>query len=836
MLLGRLVVRELHNRPGRAALTLLSVVIGVAAILSVAMVAAITRRTYADTYRSVAGPAALEVSAEGDGGFDAQWAASLEEIHGVRAALPLVERPTVLYAKGKRLPLRVLGIDPQRDEATCDYELEQGRLDLGQRQGVLAADFARGLGIAPGDEVRILSRLGVRKIRVSGVLARKGATVLRQSAVMLLSLHDAQTLVGAKGRIDRIHLILQDGANETLVAGEVARRLPPGLSVGRPRNEGQLVAEVLAVVEQALSLAGSLSLLLAGVVIGNTFLMNLTERRSQVGILRAIGATRRQIARLFLAEGLLLGIAGTILGIPLGLGGTYLLSRALEQALGVSLPASHPSGWPYAVAVFLGVSVSVLAACLPARKASRVSPLEAIGGAVAEETERISLAIPAAAAVVLTLFGVLLAGMSCGWISIQALRLADLFLLFGLALLIPILVGPASGGLEKVLSPLARLETRLARRQIMRRRTRASLTVSVLFVAMAFACSIGGTALNVSRDIRDWGRRAIVGDFYIWAALPDAASGQAVTMSQRLRDHIARIPTVGNVDTVRYLLGRSGDQSILVVAREFTAPGYLPLDLREGDAAAARRQLEDGQAVIGIALAERLQIEVGGQLPVETPGGTRSIKVAGIANDYTASGMTVYLHRDAAKRLLDLEGVDAFVIDSRPEMHGRAEGELRAFCDEHGLLFQSVTELRNVVDTMISGFLACLWLLLVLGFIVAAFGICNTLTMDILERTREIGLLRIVGMTRAQVRRMILVQTLMMALLGVVPGVCVGMFFSWLANLSALALLGHPIAMAVDPLWLAACVVGAVAIAMGAALLPAVRAGGLDLRNALQYE
>ncbi|MGA2799232.1 MAG: ABC transporter permease, partial [Thermoguttaceae bacterium] len=164
MTLWTFTIRQWKSRPGRAILTLASVVIGVAAVLSVATVTTSTRRAYMNLDQSIAGRATLEISTQGAGGFDERYAILLKRVPGIETLEPLLERSTILYFKGKRLKLLALGIDPQQGEAGRDYKIEEGRFELGENNGLISAEYARGLGIHVGDEVRILTRRGIKRI------------------------------------------------------------------------------------------------------------------------------------------------------------------------------------------------------------------------------------------------------------------------------------------------------------------------------------------------------------------------------------------------------------------------------------------------------------------------------------------------------------------------------------------------------------------------------------------------------------------------------------------------------------------------------------------------
>jgi putative ABC transport system permease protein len=838
MSLLRFTIREWINRPGRAVLTILSVVIGVAAVLSVAMVTATTRSAYSQMDESITGRAALEVSAQWAGGFDESLAISLRQAPGIEAVAPLLERSTILYFKGKRVKLPVLGIDPERCLAIGDYKLEEGRFELGQNQGLISAEFARGMGIRLGDEVRILTRRGVKQITISGFLAKEGKLLLQQG-ILLLDLEDAQEFFVANGRVDKIQLVLRDKASEKVVADQIAKLLPAGLNVCAPTGRVELATETLAIVEQALGFSGILSLVLAVAVIFNTFLMNVSERRHQLGILRAIGATRGQITKMVLVEGVLLGIVGILLGIPMGLIGSHLLMHAMEQLLGKMLPDGQLALGPYLLAATLGLTASLIAAYLPARKASRISPLQAIAGADAEAGETAPgtvRPIPMVGAAALLFSGAMLAAALAGWISIRVMVYSEVVALVGFAMLVPALLLPLTRLVAWVLSPLMKVELRLAWLQIVRRHTRSTLTVAVLLVAMAFVISIGSTAINTISDVKNWSQRMIKGDFYLWATLPDIATATAVGMPEVLRDEIARIDGVANVDTVCYVGGRVGNQAVIVIAGEYTAQDHLPLDLRQGVPGTVRTSLLNGEAVIGTALAERLQVGLNGVLHLNTPRGPQALRVAGIANDYTVGGMTVYLHRATAKRLLDIKGIDVFIIDSQPSTQRQVETALRAYCEEHGLLFQSAADLHSLLDRMMAGFLVGLWVLMVLGFLVASCAVYNTLSMNVLEQTRDLGLLRIVGMTRRQVSKMVLIEALILGVVGLVPGLIIGVVLAILNHASAARLLGHDLEIRISPLWLGGCLALAIMIVLAAAWIPAQRAARLKLTSALQTD
>ena len=280
----------------------------------------------------------------------------------------------------------------------------------------------------------------------------------------------------------------------------------------------------------------------------------------------------------------------------------------------------------------------------------------------------------------------------------------------------------------------------------------------------------------------------------------------------------------------------SGENSIIVLVREFKQQRQVYFDLIDGDGDEALRRLPEGAVVVGSVLAQRAALKLGDVIPLETREGTRQLPIVGIANDYLAGGMTIYMHRAVAEKLLDVQGVDAYVIQADNKQLPAVETALQVLCSEHGLLLQSYADLVGFIEQMMSGVIGSLWALLALGFVIAAFGLVNTLAMNILEQTREIGVLRVVAMTRRQVRRTILAQATMMGLIGLTPGALMGLLIARLINLSTLPTTGHAIQFVFRPWLLAVCFAAAFVIVVASAYLPAERATRLKLSNALQYE
>ena len=467
MILWKFTLREVRNRPGRATLTVLSIVIGVAAVVAVTVGTATTHQAYQEMYESVAGRAALEVASESGGFFAEDLAQRIKQVPGVKAAVPTIQRFSALWHGKNHLQMLVMGIDPTHDEAVRDYDLKEGAFFHEKYDALLETGFARGLGVSVGDEVKlIVSRGGlhgsVKKFKITGLLSPRGAAGFNQGGVIFLPLKTAGTLFSKPGNINSISVVLAETADERGVAAEIAKLLPTGLAVRSPMARSQLAKETVQDAEKGLNFAYALMIVLAIFTIFNTFLMNVGERRRQLAVLRAIGATRRQIMRMLLLEGLAMGLLGTVLGSLVGLGGAYGLTQAMGQVYGTTMPALRITPGPFIVAAFLGPGISLLAMFIPARIAGKISPLEGMRFIASEARRRVTPGYIILSVVAFVLTGSLLAACVTGYLPIELTVYAGAVFTAAFVLLVPIVLGALAWLAATALYPFLRVEGRIA--------------------------------------------------------------------------------------------------------------------------------------------------------------------------------------------------------------------------------------------------------------------------------------------------------------------------------------------------------------------------------------
>ncbi len=829
-------LHELGRRRGRSLLSLLSVVIAVAAIVAVTSATATTRRAYQQVFQALAGRADLEVVARGGGRFDQSVAGAVRSLPNVRAVVPLFHRATIIYAHETKAKVLAVGIVPDEPESLSGFALTQGTLPSAAGEIALETHLAAGLGIQVGDDIRLLTSRGLRPHKVSGIVGLENAVRLRQGGMLLAALEPLQKAFRSADEIDGLNIFLSDPKRAAEVQAEVSGVLPPELSVGVPSSRTGLAQETLLLTEVSLNMASALSFTTAVFIALSVFLMNVGERRQQLSIMRALGATRRQIVVLVCREALLTGIIGTVAGIPIGIYGGRFLIRSMAALLSASLPETPELLGGLLVGGLVGPAICLLAAWYPAYMASRVSPLEGMRPVVTMRPQRGRRATTMVGLAGLVVTAILAIGLARGelpmWCTIFSLILS----LVSLVLLVPAALLP---GVKLLVWPLGRwlsVEAEMSERLVLRHAGRSSLTIGVLFIAVCAGVGTSNAVFSVTNDVRTWYERTVPADFLIRAMMPDMTGQDAVSLPDSIDDEIAAIDDVEKVEAVRLLHVEAAGQDAMMVAREFRLYDHLPLDLFGGESDAIRDRVIEGEVVVGSVLAERSGIHTGDTLRVTFGTETQSFRVAGVATEYAFGGSVVYVERGVAQRLFHIEGADSFLIKSKPGRAAQLEPVLQKLARQNGLLLQSFAELLQLIDSMVAGVTGGLWVLLTLGLLVGALGVVNTLTMNVLEQTRELGMLRAIGMRRGQIVKTVIGQAALIGLLGIAAGGVAGTSLARMINISLGSMFGHHIGFALRPQFMALMLVVALAVVLLSALVPARRAARLNPIQAMRQE
>jgi putative ABC transport system permease protein len=409
--------------------------------------------------------------------------------------------------------------------------------------------------------------------------------------------------------------------------------------------------------------------------------------------------------------------------------------------------------------------------------------------------------------------------------------------LIGCACVLPALLPVLLRAVAWVVPLFLGAEGRLAVRQLMRQRARTGLTVGVLFAALTACLSFGTSFLNNLRDIDVWFAQTIDTPYLVRAVQPDpAVIVTPAPLPAFAVEEIRRLPGCASALKVSFHATRIQEQAALILAREFSADTPLPLSLHAGEPADVLAALARGETVVGSALAARLRVGVGDSITLPGRHGPHRVRIGGIAKEYTVGGMALYLDWEQASRLVGIEHPHALAVTPRPGEEEAFESALTGYCARQGLLLQHNIDFAALIYRVVRGVRVLVVGMVALIFLVAGLGVINTLTTNILDQTRELGILRALGMKRQQLGKLILAQALVLAVVSCLSGTPAGVLLSYLMNLATPGLLGHHVPFRIHTWYVIVCVLGLSVLAVLAALVPARRAARLAVIDALRYE
>lgn len=842
MIFAQFLLRQWRQRPIRSLLSLLSVAIAVATVLGTALAQSSVRSGSKELTDDIQGVASLDIVSANGGRFQSSAIPNIDDLAGVRGSFPIANRAVAGRINGKQFRGLATGIPASPSVAWERLPIKEGRAILAANEAVMATEMATALGASVGDRMIVLTRRGTRSATLVGTIDNKHIRAFATGSLLLLPLETLQAWNGIDGQVDRMRVLLGEEIDHEVPRRAIAARLGDKFVAQNAAEQTALTDSILNSTELALKFAGALSLALAVFIVLNTLRMNFGERRRQLAVLRLIGATTPQMVWLHLLEGFCLGVAGTAVGIPLGIGMGSGLAGAMERLLNANIHAPELSATPIITAGLIGPVLATIAAILPAWLSRDVSPTEALGEQDIRLADRIPLLATIAAAALWLIAIALVVGVVREQLSPNYAIPAGLIMLVAFIALLPTILRPLLRMLTKTLGAIG-IEVGLAAEQLRRKPTRSALTVGVFVVALSNGIGLGNAVINNVNDVRDWFRRALAAEYF----LTDAAS-QATVDSDRsaVRDALAMRPEIAATTELRIFEARasapaSGDVSLpaMAVVRSFPPNQPLPWAVDERDETAIRTSLAKGLVVSSSVLANKLDVRVGDTLRVDVRGRFYELTIAAVVNDYMFGGMEVFLDQSAAAELFEIGAAEAYFIklaEPAAEDPDRVPEWLQTIAKEHGLALESFAERRTKLDGIINGIVGALWALLCLTFLVGGFGVANTLAVSVLEQTREFGMLRTIGMTAGQTARLVCYEALVLAFAGSLIGGLAGATTAWVIHLCNEPLLGHSMPFHFQWQLVLLNIAAAFVISLLAAWLPARRAAKLDLPSALAYE
>jgi len=835
--LRRLLLRQWARRPGRALATIASVAVAVAAVVATWVSADASRAGYQKLTSAIEGVPAVDVLSREGGRFEAGDLPSLAAIPGVRAVVPLFYRPTLLRVGEKRVREIAVGVDAQRLVAIGMLELASGAACVAPDEVILDDNLARSLGKSVGDEILFFARRGVRRMTVVGLAVPTSLRWFGEGAGIVVDIEALEEMSNALGLVDRVRVALTPEADRKRFLEAAGKLLPDTLVAEVPAGRASMAEDVMHSAALGLDFVTGLTVAMSWFIVGNAMLMNVTERRRTLSLVRLLGASGRQIRRMIVLEAVILGTVGAILGVVAGLAAARPIAAGISRSL--QAPVSdfvvHPIVIP--AAALMGVLVAVAAAWWPARQAAAVDPLEGLAHAPPPPARGIPWRFIAAALVLWAIASLILALVLLEKIPPRAAVPAGIAMLLSFVATTPVILPPIARLCAALVPNRFRIERELALEQILRQPVRTALTTGVLVVAVSNGIGLGHAIRDNVEDILGWYARLMRADWVLThTGMMSAAAAGEGGGARAAEDDLRGIDGIGRVDVIAIATGRVAGGACVIVARDVPDDAPLPLDPVGTDEATLRAGLARGEAVAGTVLARRLGLSAGDELTVEVFGRTTKVKVAALVVDYTSGGASLILRRDAAKRLFGLESADVILVTAAPGKAASLAAPLAAVAERRGMLLRSFGDVKRFVDGIVNGVVGSLWAILGLGFVVGSLGVANTVTMNVLEKRRTLGLLRAVGMTSRQVTGVVVLESVLLGLAGAIIGLLGGLTTAMFIQFASQPLLGHPIRATLRPSVIAANIAAAVLVTALAAWLPARRAARLDLLEAISGE
>jgi putative ABC transport system permease protein len=729
------------------------------------------------------------------------------------------------------------------DSTITPYKIASGRgpeADDEVAVNVAAADDA---GFDVGDTVTLVTQLGRQDYTLVGTVLFGTAESSAGAVSVELTLPEVQRIAGTDGRIQTVVASAEDGVSQRQLTDAIAEAVPDGVEVVTGEEAAaQISADVqegFAFFQQALTIFGAIALLVGIFVISNTFSILVAQRTRELALLRAVGANRSQVLRSVMLEAVLVGLIAAALGMLAGIGLAKLVTVLLEAA-GGDLPTSTLVVRPNTVliALVVGLGVTLVAALIPAVRATRVPPLAALRDVAIDRSGASKVRI--VFGIMVLLLGAL--NLSAAWTrdgdtdAIPTVGLGALLLIVGAIVVGPVLASPSIRAIGTPLPSVKGVTGKLATENAARSPKRTSATASALVIGVALVAFITVFAASAKKSVTAEVDRGFSADFVVQSDAggfgPPSGFPASVAEAMGGVDGVKTVVPVG-FGTAEFTYPDGKDVTQFLTSVE---PDGLSEVLAPRMAEGSIGDLDDQGIVVDVEAAKDHDVAIGDRVKVTAPGGDSvDLEVQALSDDLTLLGVFT-ITRDAygsiVPELVDIQvfgtaadGADLDAVMADVEKAISATPSLQVL-DREGFI--------GDLSSQITSFVTVIYGLLLLSIIIALIGIGNTLSLSINERTRELGLLRAVGMDRRQLRSAVRWEAVLISVLGALVGISLGLVLSY-AMITALDGFGlKSFAMPVGSL--VVIVVLAALLGTLASVRPARRAARLQILDAIAHE
>ncbi|HEY7321349.1 MAG TPA: FtsX-like permease family protein [Candidatus Binatia bacterium] len=799
-LLQTLSWRHVRRHGLRTLLTFAGITLGVGVIVAIAVVNRSLTGSFQTTIEKIAGKAVLQVS-NGESGIVESALPIIRDTPGVLEAAAAVEGFLPVRGADKER-LYVYGVDMLTDSAVRDHQFVGGKSDFDQGLDfislpdsiALTESFSRRLNLPLGTRITLTTSRGQQDYTVRALLKEEGMATVFGGNLALMDLPVAQQALGKEGKLDIVDLTVESGEKIEAVKERLTQRLKGSAEVERPRKRGEQIELLLTSFRVGLFFVSLIALFVGFFLIYNTVSVSVIQRKREIGTLRCLGMKRSELLRLIVVEALILALVGSLAGSVFG----WLLAQAALVAVGetvgnlfslIDLGPGTFTMQELGLSLTSGVAVAVLAALHPAVEAMRVSPLENATQAAWRPTFRgkksmaTRLGLFCLVASLLIIFSPPAFSGPVQQFSVGVIGM--LVFLLGLAFLCPLIVNLGVKWLWQSMSRLpgsSWIEARLASDSLRRSPVRSGITVATLVISLAAIFTIAAFVNSVRGSLLTWVDQMVTADLIVSSGARTAGP-RNVPLKEDLSSELKALPGVAIVDLYRLI--RSNYQGKPIVIESFSAresAGVRTLPMASGDGARALRAMGEGKGVIiSESFHSRFGKGVNDTVELATPSGPVVFSILGVYVDYSSDIGSVLIDRALYKKYWREELVDAFDLWLQPNADQQAIVALikERYGEPYQLFISTHSELRKAVVHIMEQSFVVNYAVEIVAVVVAIFSVINTLLASVLDRAREIGVLRAIGATQAQVRRIIVLEAGWMGILGGVLGLFAGTIMAY---------------------------------------------------------
>ena len=848
LLCWRGAVRPRLREPGATAAGILSIALGVSVFLAVT----VANRSAVGSFRSAFGMVTGRADLEIRGQIPEEILPRVLSVQGVKGATPLVEAVVTLPGyPGESLRLEgidpftatgLLGFDPPTGGAESSTDLSDWL--AGNKLLAVSPLFLKQHGLHDGWEISVQGPGASRKMKLITIPETEGIVAAN---VAVTDIATAQEWVGRTGELAAILLRLDPTVDRATVAERIRGIVPGDVSVEPPARRTGRVESMIAAFRLNLTALSLVSLLVGMYFVGNAALASVVRHRVSLGILRAVGTGRREIMALVLAEAALTGIAGAVLGLLLSRPLAGIMAAPVARTVSaLYLPVDAQGGWPTIIealaGVVAGLAAALVAAWIPARQAASLDPTRILHPGTAPEIFRVREGLLAGWGIGLLVLAVLasLSALS-GFSSLFGFAAAFLVLAGG-SLLIPASMHLAARvGRRLPINGTSGALLRLSLGQTLRAMHRTAPTAAALAAAAAMTVGIGVMIHSFRGSVIDWVGKTLAADLFIAPAANEIVGLEHTLPGEAATWWNAR-PEVESVGTFRELEVRTTNGESVTLGL-VAGPARGAVDFLHGDSENKRAAIENGGCTaLSESLARRLGLAPGGELVLAGPHGPVRLKILDLYRDYTRDRGIAMVGATALRAGWEVTGDHSLAIKFRPLTNAEQRDEatrafLRAFGGQEAFACYANASLRERILAIFDQTFAVTAILRSIAVAVAVGGVLLTLGILVLERTRDLGVLRAIGASRSQVSRLMLVEAGFLGLIasgvGLISGIGLALVLTFVINR---VFFGWTIDLSI-PWWeLVALPFWMTATALVAGVFPAFRAAEVSPAEALRME